>query len=350
MKLSDFDYDLPEERIAQRPLADRDASRLLLLPRIEGAPSHHRFADLPRLLRPGDLLVCNDTRVFPARLVGWKVATGGRVEALLLEPHASGCWRALCGASKPIRVGARLAFGESSGALVAEVEAAEGEGVFRLRFDASPDAILRALEAGLGEVPLPPYIRRQRAGEEDRERYQTIYARVPGAVAAPTAGLHFTASLFRALAETGVARTFVTLHVGPGTFLPIRTETLEAHTMHEEAYEIPAEAARAIRACKARGGRVVCVGTTALRAVEAAAARSVDGTLPVGRARTRLFIRPGFEPRVADGLITNFHLPRSTLLVLVAALAGRERVLAAYREAITRGYRFYSYGDAMLIL
>ncbi|MDF1562651.1 MAG: tRNA preQ1(34) S-adenosylmethionine ribosyltransferase-isomerase QueA [Deltaproteobacteria bacterium] len=354
MKLSDFDYELPGERIAQAPLARRDDSRLMVLPRlpVTDPPSHRRFRDLPGLLRAGDLLVFNDTRVFPARLQGRKATSGGKVEALLLESLGEGRWRALCGSSKPLRPGGELLFAEGRGEPIrAWIEEAEGEGVQRLRFELPDEALLARLEAGAGEVPLPPYIQREEddaAAGADRERYQTIFARERGAVAAPTAGLHFTEETFAALAAAGTERTFITLHVGPGTFLPVRGESVAGHKMHEESYEIGEAAAGAIAACKARGGRVISVGTTSLRALEAAA--SAAGELAVGPGRTELFVTPGFGFRVVDGLLTNFHLPRSTLLMLVAALAGRERLLAAYREAIDEGYRFYSYGDAMLLV
>jgi S-adenosylmethionine:tRNA ribosyltransferase-isomerase len=322
MRAADFDYALPEELVAQAPAAPRDASRLL---------------------RPGDLAVFNDTRVLPARLVGAKAGSGGRVEMLLVEPLGGGLprrWRAMGQASKPIREGARLALGE----LEATVERSEGEGFYVLRLDRE-GAELEAALARSGRLPLPPYIRRD-PDAADLERYQTVYARRPGSAAAPTAGLHFTPELLARLDERGVARTAVTLHVGPGTFLPVRGESLDDHRMHEERYEVPEEAARAVEACRARGGRVVAVGTTTVRTLESAWR---DGRLRVGAGRTGLFIRPGHPFGVVDALVTNFHLPRSTLLVLVCAFGGTGRVLAAYGEAVARRYRFFSYGDAMLI-
>jgi len=280
--------------------------------------------------------------VIPARLVGRK-ATGGKVELLLCEPLEGGLgrrWRAMGQASKPIRAGATV---ELDG-LTATVDAVEGEGFYLVTLDREGGALLEALERA-GRIPLPPYIRRA-PSQEDRERYQTVWARAPGSAAAPTAGLHFTEPLLARLAARGVASTAVTLHVGPGTFLPVRGDSLEGHRMHAERYEVPARAAEAIAACRARGGRVVAVGTTTVRTLESA----FDGARVVpGAGRTSLFIRPGHAFGAVDLLVTNFHLPRSTLLVLVCAFGGSERVLAAYREAVSRAYRFFSYGDAMLL-
>jgi S-adenosylmethionine:tRNA ribosyltransferase-isomerase len=340
MRIEDFDYPLPEALVAQEPVEPRDASRLLVVPR-EGPAEHLVFRELADRLRPDDLLVLNDTRVLPARLVGTK-ATGGRCELLLVEPldPAEVRWRAMGQSSKPLRAGARVAFG----VLAAEIEAAEGEGFFTVRFDRGGDALRAALERE-GRLPLPPYIRRAPT-EADRERYQTVVAREPGSAAAPTAGLHFTDDLLARIAERGVERAHVTLHVGPGTFLPVRGGDLDRHVMHEERYEIPPGTAAAVAACRARGGRVVAVGTTVVRTLESA----WEGTgLRTGPGRTRIFIRPGHSFRAVDALVTNLHLPRSTLLVLVCAFRGRERVLAAYAEAVERGYRFFSYGDAMLL-
>jgi len=339
--VSDFDYPLPDELIAQVPVTPRDASRLLVLPPA-GEPRHQRFADLPELLSPGDLLVFNDTRVIPARLVGRK-ESGGKVELLLCEPLQGGlgrAWRALGQASKPIRPGAVLEFD----GLAARVDAAPGEGFYDVTLDRE-GAELEAALARAGRVPLPPYIRRE-ATADDAERYQTIWARAPGSAAAPTAGLHFSERIVDALDRRGVARTAVTLHVGPGTFLPIRGQ-LDGHRMHGEPYRVPPEAAAAWAACRARGGRVVAVGTTTVRTLESAIG---EEGLRAGDGRTELFIRPGHSFRALDALVTNFHLPRSTLLVLVSALAGVDRVLGAYREAVARRYRFFSYGDAMLLL
>ncbi len=343
MKLSDFDYELPEALIAQEPVSPRDASRLLVVPRRGSrAVEDARFPDLERLLRPGDLLVFNDARVIPARLVGTK-ESGGRCELLLVEPvdgEGGARWRALGQSSKAMRQGSRLAFG----ALEARVEEVEGDGFYAVRFDRAGTELAAAVERE-GRVPLPPYIRRE-PNLADRERYQTIFARVPGSAAAPTAGLHFTAGLLERLAARGVERTAVTLHVGPGTFLPIRTEDVALHRLHEERYHVPEEAARATADCRARGGRVVAVGTTAVRTLESA---WNGGHLRVGLGRTSIFIRPGFSFAVVDALVTNLHLPRSTLLMLVCAFAGREQVLAAYGLAVRKGYRFFSYGDAMFL-
>jgi S-adenosylmethionine:tRNA ribosyltransferase-isomerase len=341
VNIFDFDYALPEELIAQEPVTPRDASRLLVLPSA-GEVAHRRFAELPGLLEPGDLLVFNDTKVIPARLVGTK-PSGGKAELLLCEPLEGGLgprWRALGQASKPIRVGTVLSFD----GLTAAIEAAEGEGFYVVRLDREGEALEAAL-ARAGRVPLPPYIRRA-ASEEDRGRYQTVWARAPGSAAAPTAGLHFTERLLAELDARGVRRVAVTLHVGPGTFLPIRGDRLEGHTMHAEQYEVTEGAAAEIAACRARGGRVVAVGTTTVRTLESA----WDGARVVpGSGRTALFIRPGHVFGAVDALVTNFHLPRSTLLMLVCAFGGMERVLAAYADAVAARYRFFSYGDAMLV-
>ena len=346
MELSDLDFELPEELIAQVPVDPRDASRLLVLPPGGGEARHLRFGDLPELLAPGDLLVLNDSRVIPARLVGRK-ESGGRVEVLLVEPWSGPApggtarWRAMAQASKPIRIGARFDFD----GLGAEVEAVAGEGFYALRFDREGRALDRELER-VGRVPLPPYIRRE-PGDADRDRYQTVVAREPGSIAAPTAGLHFTPELLGRLDARGVLRATVTLHVGPGTFLPVRTQRLEAHRMHAERYEVPEGTAAAFEAARARGARVVAVGTTAVRSLESSFA---GGGLQPGTGRTDIFIRPGHVFRAVDGLVTNFHLPRSTLLALVCAFGGTPRVLAAYRSAVAARYRFFSYGDAMAIL
>lgn len=341
MRIADFDYDLPEELIAQAPIEPRDAARLLVVPP-SGPLAHRVILDLPELLAPGDLLVLNDTRVIPARLLG-KKESGGKAELLLCEPLAGGLgrrWRAMGQASKSLRAGARLLFD----GLSASVEAVEGEGFYTVVLDRE-GAELEAALARAGRLPLPPYIRRA-PDEHDRERYQTILARSPGSAAAPTAGLHFTPGLLERLAAKGIERTTVTLHVGPGTFLPVRAERLDDHRMHGERYDVSEEAAAAVARARARGGRVVAVGTTSARTLESAWSGE---RLVVGEGRTELFIRPGHTFGVIDVLLTNFHLPRSTLLVLACALGGRERVLGAYREAVGRRYRFFSYGDAMLI-
>jgi S-adenosylmethionine:tRNA ribosyltransferase-isomerase len=339
----DFDYDLPAERIAQRP-APRGASRLLVLD-AEGPARHRRVRDLPALLVPGDLLVVNDTRVIPARLFARRMPGGGRVELLLVEKVGAREWDALAKPGRKARPGTHLDLGGGLTAVTAarpgEEEApAEGDGRLRVVFSEPIEPHLDRL----GHVPLPPYIKRPDEAA-DRERYQTVYARRPGAIAAPTAGLHFDQELLAAVAARGAAVAALTLHVGIGTFKPVTAALVHEHRMEAERYEIPEAAAEAIARARAAGGRVVAVGTTVVRALEAAARE--DGTVPAGPGRTDLFITPGFRFRVVDALLTNFHLPRSTLLMLVCAFAGREPVLAAYREAIAEGYRFYSYGDAM---
>jgi S-adenosylmethionine:tRNA ribosyltransferase-isomerase len=341
LRLADYDFALPAGRIAQAPLAERDAARLLVLERASGARSHRLVRDLPELLRAGDLLVANATRVEPARLRGQK-ASGGAAEALLLGPGAKpGEWRALVKA-RALRVGTKLRFARGAARLEAEVGAIASDGEVTLAFEAG------AAPYDLGEMPLPPYIRRPEALPQDHERYQTVFARAPGAVAAPTAGLHLTRALLGALGRAGIGFAEIVLHVGPGTFRPLRDEDLARGRLHAEAFELPEATAAAIAATRAGGGRVVAVGTTTTRALEARARD--DGSVEPGRGETELFVRPGHRFRAVDALLTNFHLPRSSLLLLVAAFAGRERVLDAYREAIARGYRFYSYGDAMLIL
>ncbi len=347
MRLADFDFELPPERIAQHPTPRRDASRLLVLDRASGALRHRRFSDLAELLVPGDLLVLNDTRVIRARLLGRK-ASGGRVELLLVEPvepgNTGGAWRCLLKASRPPAPGSSIDFGEGYSARVLERDPLG----WRVQLESPGERPEQLLER-FGQVPLPPYIRRELGGSDDAdgERYQTVYARNPGAVAAPTAGLHLTRELLRRLADAGIAHTFLTLHVGPGTFRPVTAQRVEDHRMHREWYELPGEAARAVAAARSRGGRVIAVGTTVVRTLESCAVHG--GRVSAGRDHCSLFIYPGFRFRVVDALITNFHLPRSTLLMLVSAFAGRERVLAAYGQAIEAGYRFYSYGDAMLI-
>ncbi|MBZ2189479.1 tRNA preQ1(34) S-adenosylmethionine ribosyltransferase-isomerase QueA [Alcanivorax sp. JB21] len=339
MRVADFDFDLPEQLIARRPTPERRGSRLLTLTH-EGL-SHRQFPDLLALLAPGDLLVFNDTRVIPARLFGQK-DTGGRVEVLierLLDSH-----RALAHvrASKAPKPGCSLLFDAGVEAIMV---AREGD-LFELAFSGCED-LLTALTQ-IGHMPLPPYIDRP-DDAEDLERYQTVYARHPGAVAAPTAGLHFDEALLAALSERGVRQAFVTLHVGAGTFQPVRVDAVEDHIMHSERFEVPPALVTAVAETRARGNRVVAVGTTSLRALEAACALSGDDTPQAGQGETDIFIYPGYQFRCVDALITNFHLPRSTLLMLISAFAGRDRVLAAYAEAVAREYRFFSYGDAMFI-
>jgi S-adenosylmethionine:tRNA ribosyltransferase-isomerase len=334
----DFDYDLPEESIAQEPAA-RGESRLLVLD-AEGRDRHRKVCDLPRLLRAGDLLVLNDTRVIPARLFGLREGGGGgRMEILLIEKTGEREWDALVRPGRRARLGTVLRFGDE---LTAEV-IDKRDDRYRLRFQEPVEPHLDRL----GHVPLPPYIRRPDR-EADRERYQTVYARSPGAVAAPTAGLHFTEAMLEETAAAGVSIARVTLHVGIGTFRPVSVDRVEDHRMDRERYEVGEETAEAIRRTRESGGRIVAVGTTVVRTLESAALTG-DGEVRPGGGSTELFITPGFRFRAVDVLLTNFHLPRSTLLMLVSAFAGRERVLAAYEEAVRAGYRFYSYGDAMLV-
>jgi S-adenosylmethionine:tRNA ribosyltransferase-isomerase len=340
MQLRDLDYALPPELIAQEPAAERTAARLLGLDRATPQLRHARVADLPALLRSGDLLVLNDTQVIPAR-VRARRPTGGRLEVLLVQPLVGdGEWEVLVrGAPRP---GERVHFTEGAGEWIASL----GDGRWRLRLLVDGPA-LDWLER-VGETPLPPYVARPGGPTPgDRERYQTVYARVPGAVAAPTAGLHFTSGLLSELAAVGIEHETITLHVGPGTFLPIRDADLDTYAMLPERYAIGPGAAARIAAVRAAGGRIVAVGTTTVRALESAAT-GVDG-LHAGAGEAGLFIRPGHRFRVVDALLTNFHLPRTPLLAMVAAIAGWERVLAAYEEAVARRYRFYSFGDAMLI-
>lgn len=344
MDIAEFDYELPAEAIAQEPLPERDASRLLVLNRRSGHLRHRSFRDLPELLDPGDLLVVNRSRVFPARLLGRR-AGGGEAEVLLLRPLGEGLWEALVRPGRRLRPGHEVLVGGEI-ALRIESEALGAEGRRRVRLLARAGDETAALER-LGHIPLPPYIRRPDR-PEDRGRYQTVFARESGSVAAPTAGLHFTPQLLRRLDARGIQRAEVLLHVGPGTFRPVKAARVEDHRLEAEPYLIPPETATAVAATRNQGRRVVAVGTTSTRALEASAAR--HGKVSAETAATDLVIVPGFGFRVTDGLITNFHLPRSSLLLLVCALADREVVLGAYREAVKAGYRFYSYGDAMLIL
>jgi S-adenosylmethionine:tRNA ribosyltransferase-isomerase len=342
LKIRDFDYELPKGAIAQEPLAERDASRLLVLDRRDGSLRHHVFRELPTLLEPGDLVVLNRTRVVPARLLGRR-ASGGQAEVLLIRRVAGDEWEALVRPGRRLRPGDRveIAPGAAVG-IESEAEGPDGRRRVRLLFEGGADAL-----EGLGHVPLPPYIRRPDR-PEDRERYQTTYAREPGSVAAPTAGLHFTPGLLGELRSRGIDVAELVLHVGPGTFKPVTVDDVAQHTVAPEPFVLPAETAEAIASARARGGRVVSVGTTTTRVLESAACG--EGRVRGGAGDTHLVIVPGFSFRVVDALITNFHLPRSSLLLLVSAFAGRERVLSAYASALASGYRFYSYGDAMLIL
>ena len=340
MLLSDFDYDLPPELIAQHPAARRDAARVLTLDRESGALGESSIADLAALLRAGDLLVLNDTRVIPARLQG-KKESGGAVEIFLVRRLAGSqeLWSCLVKASKTPKAGCRVHLSEGVVATIGEREGGE----WRVAFEGCSDFwgwLDRA-----GSMPLPPYIKRAPEGD-DLERYQTVFAREKGAVAAPTAGLHFTPALLQEIRERGVEIAPVTLHVGLGTFMPVRVEELSQHTMHREWYRISPETVAAVRATRERGGRVIALGTTALRALEHAAE---SGELVPGEREADIFILPGYRFRVVDALITNFHLPKSTLFMLVCAFAGKEQMLKAYREAVRRRFRFFSYGDAMFI-
>ena len=339
MKTSDFDYDLPEELIAQTPLERRDASRLMTLDKVTGQIGHHHFYDLPDFLRPGDCLVMNDSRVLPARLIGHR-PTGGACEVLLLTDKGEGRWECLVRPGRKLRPGAQVTFGD--GQLTAHIleELDDGKRLVQFQYQG---IFLEILEQ-LGRMPLPPYIK---AELQDNERYQTVYSKVLGSAAAPTAGLHFTPELLRQVEEMGVRLCYVTLHVGLGTFRPVKEEEITDHEMHSEYCMVPGETARIINETRKNGGRVICVGTTSCRTVESFAAE--DGTMEESAGWTNIFIYPGYRFKVLDGLITNFHLPESTLIMLVSALAGREHVLAAYREAVRERYRFFSFGDAMFI-
>lgn len=343
MDLADFDYALPPDRIAQQPTPERDAARLLVLVRGPATLRHAAVRDLPELLRPGDLLVRNATRVLPARLRGRK-PSGGAIEALLLGPlpGCPGRFRALLRRAGSARAGAKLRFGPPDAALDAELVERGPDGVAVLAFAAGADPY------AIGETPLPLYIRRAAARPEDAERYQTVYARVPGSVAAPTAGLHLSEALLARLAERGVEVADLVLEIGPGTFRNPSPEQLASGQLHAERFRLPAETAARVAGVRARGARVVAVGTTSARVLEARA--RPGGEVEPGDGETHLFLRPGSRFQVVDALLTNFHLPRSSLLMLVAAFAGRDLVLAAYAEAVRAGYRFYSYGDAMLVL
>ena len=341
MKKSDFAFDLPQELIAQDPLEDRSSSRLLVLDRRSGAVSHHVFREIGDFLRPGDCLVLNNTKVIPARLLGERKGTGAHVEVLLLKRRDKDVWETLVKPGKKCRPGTKLEFG--GGVLKAEVVETVEEGNRLVRFEY--EGIFEEVLDRLGEMPLPPYITHKLS---DRNRYQTVYAKYEGSAAAPTAGLHFTEELLGQIRARGVQTAFVTLHVGLGTFRPVKEDDILEHHMHSEAYQISQQAADLINRTKASGGRVICVGTTSCRTVESAA--DEGGMVRPGSADTEIFIYPGYEFKVLDGLITNFHLPESTLVMLVSALAGREQVLGAYAEAVRERYRFFSFGDAMLVV
>lgn len=354
LNVSDFDFDLPAELIAQQPPAVRGGSRLLALDRASGRVSHHRFSDLPSLLVPGDVLVVNDTRVFPARLIGRRLPGGGAAECLLVRrtevggaPHDE-TWIALVHPGQRLREGSRMVFESGDRRLHAEVLGMHFHGRRTVRLWTEDGTTVREAVDALGHVPLPPYIKRDDVAA-DRERYQTIYARERGSIAAPTAGLHFTPALFEALETKGIITLAVTLHVGYGTFQPLRVDRVEEHEMEAEDFEVSAPTAAALTAAKREGRRIIAVGTTSVRTLESLPADPAGNVQP-GSGETALFIHPGHRFRLVSGMVTNFHLPRSSLLMLVAALAGTDRVLAAYREAVAKEYRFYSYGDAMLIL
>jgi S-adenosylmethionine:tRNA ribosyltransferase-isomerase len=357
VRTADFNFDLPPGLIAQHPAPQRDESRLLVLHRTNENIEHRHFRDLPGVFRAGDVLVLNNSRVIPARLRGANARTGGKFEILLLEEKATNDWWVMLRPGKSARVGTQIVFhgNRQITRIRATVVEVNDEGHRRLQFSGTPD-ISHELDR-LGEVPLPPYITRANPDEmgEDKERYQTIYARTDGSVAAPTAGLHFTGKLLDEIRARGVTICFVTLHIGPGTFAPVKTETLAAHKMHEERFELGEETAHAVNEAKSTGRRVFAVGTTTVRVLESIAAKN-NGKLNVYKGRTHIFIYPPFQFQIVDALLTNFHLPCSTLLMLVSAFAapgethGREMVLSGYAEAIRKRYHFFSYGDAMLLL
>ncbi|MBP5281996.1 MAG: tRNA preQ1(34) S-adenosylmethionine ribosyltransferase-isomerase QueA [Lachnospiraceae bacterium] len=339
LKKSDFYFDLPQELIAQDPLEDRSSSRLLHLNKLTGEVDHHVFKEVPGFLRPGDCLVLNNTKVIPARLLGEREGTGAHVEVLLLARKDKDVWETLVKPGKKCKPGTRLSFGD--GILKAEVLETVEEGNRLIRFEY--EGIWEEVLDRLGEMPLPPYITHKL---KDKNRYQTVYAKYEGSAAAPTAGLHFTKELLQQIEDMGVKVVYVTLHVGLGTFRPVKEENVLNHHMHSEYYQVSKEAADAINETKAKGGRVICVGTTSTRTIESAA---VDGKVMPGSGDTQIFIYPGYKFQVLDALITNFHLPESTLVMLVSALAGREHVLHAYEVAVQERDRFFSFGDAMFI-
>lgn len=340
MKTKDFDYPLPERLIAQDPLEDRAGSRLMVLKKETGEVSHRAFRDIKEYLKPEDCLVLNNTKVIPARLIGEKEGTGAKIELLLLKRKEDNVWETLVKPGKKARPGTKLQFG--GGILKGEILEMAEEGNRLVQF--SYQGIFEEILDALGQMPLPPYITHQL---KDKNRYQTVYARHQGSAAAPTAGLHFTKELLGEIEEMGTAIAYVTLHVGLGTFRPVKAEDVDSHHMHSEFYSIEPKEAEKINRAKEAGGRIICVGTTSCRTVESAAE---NGRVKAGSGNTEIFIYPGYQFRILDALITNFHLPQSTLLMLVSALAGREHVLAAYKEAVDQEYRFFSFGDAMLIV
>lgn len=340
MKTSDFFYELPEELIAQDPLTDRTASRLMVLDRSKNGLSHRYFKNIGDYLKEGDCLVLNNTKVIPARLIGEKEGTGAKVEVLLLKRLEADRWECLVKPGKRLKVGAHIVFGD--GRLRAEILELREEGNRLIQF--FYEGIFEEVLDSLGEMPLPPYITHKL---QDKNRYQTVYAKFEGSAAAPTAGLHFTNELLSEIKKKGVKIAEVTLHVGLGTFRPVKVEDVNSHHMHVEAYEVSEEAALVINETKKRGGRVICVGTTSCRTLESVA--DENGKVRAGSGETDIFIYPGYRFKIMDGLITNFHLPESTLVMLVSAFAGKERVLAAYEEAVKERYRFFSFGDAMFL-
>jgi S-adenosylmethionine:tRNA ribosyltransferase-isomerase len=347
MKTSEFDFELPLELIAQHPAQRREQSRMLVVRRQEGTIEHRHFFDLPQYLNTGDLLVVNNTRVIPARVFGRKPVTGGKVEILLLEEIRPGTWDILLHAARRPKVGALITLGEGQAVAVLLSDGAKGRATIKIECQRP---WLEVLEE-IGIPPLPPYIKRSDVKDqtsEDRERYQTVYARYPGAVAAPTAGLHFTDEIFQTLEKQGVKKAEVTLHVGLGTFRPVDAENVEDHRMEPERYAVSAETAKRIQETRAAGGRVVAVGSTSVRTLESVAAE--HGCVVPCSGRSSLFIHPPYPFKVADAMLTNFHLPKSTLIMMICALAGRDLILRAYEEAVKEKYRFYSYGDCMLIL
>ncbi len=340
MRLADFDYELPRELIAQEPIEPRDASRLLVVDRNSGRLEHRVFRDLPEYLRPGDALVLNQTRVIPARLIGRRVPTGGTAEVFLLRRLDRDRWEALVRPGRRLRPGARVAFGEE---LQAVIEDRVGEGARAVRFEYA--GVFEEVLERLGRVPLPPYITRELA---DDERYQTVYARARGSAAAPTAGLHFTPELLDRCRAAGASAAYLTLHIGLATFRPIRADNIEQHRMHEEEYVVDEETAALVNGAREAGGRVIAVGTTAVRTLETVAGE--DGRVRVASGKTSLYIYPGYRFKAVDVMVTNFHLPKSSLIVLVSAFAGHDLVIRAYHEAVEKRYRFFSFGDAMLIV
>lgn len=341
MNVEMYDFDLPEELIAQTPLPERTASRLLTLNKRSGAIAHHTFKDIVDQLQSGDTLVLNDTRVIPARLFGIKADTGAKAEVLLLKNLGEDRWEALVKPGKKLKTGSVIVFGDELKATVEE-EGDMGERVLKFSYQ----GIFQEILDRLGQMPLPPYIKEKL---DDRERYQTVYSRNEGSAAAPTAGLHFTKELLEEIRRKGVTIAYLTLHVGLGTFRPISVDRIEDHVMHSEYYSISQETVDILNAARARGGRIIAVGTTSCRTLETVGSRFMDGPLEACSGWTDIFIYPGYEFKVVDALITNFHLPKSTLVMLVSALAGREHILHAYEEAIKEKYRFFSFGDAMFI-